>query len=46
MGPGLRSVNEKTGHTTEFQFSEVDYKGPVDDAMFTEQALVRDPGGH
>lgn len=38
--------NERTGHTTEFRFSNVDYKAPVDDAMFTEQALVRGPNWH
>ena len=33
--------NHKTGHYTEFQFSQVDYKSPVDDKLFTRQALKR-----
>lgn len=42
----VTAKNERTGHSTEFRFSEIDYKGPVEDSMFTEQALVRGPGGH
>ena len=34
-------LNHKTGHYTEFQFSQVDYKTPVDDKLFTRQALKR-----
>lgn len=42
----VTAKNERTGHVTEFRFSEIDYKGPVDDWMFTEQALIRGPGRH
>jgi hypothetical protein len=37
----VTATDLKTGHTTEFLFTEVDYETPVDDAKFTEQALVR-----
>jgi len=42
----VTAKNELTGHSTEFRFSEIDYKGPVEDSMFTEQALIRGPGRH
>lgn len=42
----VTAKNERTGHSTEFRFSEVDYKGPVEDSMFTEQALLRGPARH
>jgi hypothetical protein len=38
--------NEMTAHTTEFEFTEIDYKTPVDDSMFTEEALLRGPRRH
>ncbi len=38
--------NEKTGHTTEFRFTEIDYEGAVDDSMFSEEALLRGPRRH
>ncbi len=37
----LTIKNHKTGHFTEFQFSQVDYEAPVDDKLFTRQALKR-----
>ncbi len=40
------ATNHRTGHSTEFRFSEVDYKTPVDDSMFTEQALARGAPGN
>ncbi len=42
----VTATTHKTGHVTEFKFSEVDYKTPVDDAMFTEQALMRGARGN
>ncbi|MEO0443457.1 MAG: outer membrane lipoprotein-sorting protein, partial [Pseudomonadota bacterium] len=33
--------NHKTGHRTEFLFSDVDYRTAVDDRVFTRQALSR-----
>jgi predicted RND superfamily exporter protein len=33
--------NHKTGHHTEFSFSQVDYITPVKDRIFTRQALTR-----
>jgi len=33
--------NHKTGHQTNFTFSNVDYKSPVKDVLFTKQALRR-----
>lgn len=33
--------NHKTGHMTQFVFSDVDYSSPVKDALFTRQALSR-----
>lgn len=35
----LEIFNHKTGHSTLFQFSEVDYQTPVQDRLFTRQAL-------
>jgi len=37
----LHIVNHKTGHQTQFSFSEVDYKTPVKDSWFTKRALSR-----
>lgn len=37
----LTMSNHKTGHTTRFVFSEVDYTTPIDDQYFTRTALVR-----
>ena len=37
----LTAVNHKTGHSTIFTFSEVDYQAPVDDNMFAQRALRR-----
>jgi hydrophobe/amphiphile efflux-3 (HAE3) family protein len=31
--------NHRTGHHTEFIFSQVDYKTPVDDSLFTKRAM-------
>jgi outer membrane lipoprotein-sorting protein len=33
--------NHKTGHITQFVFSDVDYSSPVNDTLFTRQALSR-----
>lgn len=33
--------NHKTGHRTEFVFSEVDYQSEVDDQLFTRRSLTR-----
>lgn len=33
--------NHKTGHSTVFDFSEVDYKTPVKDSVFTKRALSK-----
>lgn len=33
--------NHKTGHASVFEFTEVDYKAPVSDDVFTERALKR-----
>jgi len=38
---GLHVVNHKTGHQTQFTFSDVDYKTPVKDSWFTKRALSR-----
>lgn len=35
----MKVNNHKTGHSTVFTFSDVDYKTPVDDSMFTERVL-------
>lgn len=37
----LTMRNHKTGHTTELLFSDVDYLTPIDDGVFTQQALKR-----
>ena len=37
----LTVVNHKTGHSTVFTFSDVDYQTPVDDSMFEQRALRR-----
>jgi uncharacterized protein len=37
----IEAHNEKTGHKTVLRFSDVDYKSPVDDELFTERALRR-----
>ena len=37
----LTAVNHKTGHSTIFTFSDVDYRAPVDDSMFEQRALRR-----
>lgn len=37
----LEVENHKTGHTTKFSFSEVDYQTPISDDLFTERALRR-----
>ena len=37
----LTMENHQTGHTTEFVFSDVDYKKPIDDSLFSQQALAR-----
>ncbi len=37
----LEMKNHKTGHYTEFVFSDVDYKTPVKDSLFTRQSLTR-----
>jgi outer membrane lipoprotein-sorting protein len=42
----ITATMHKTGHVTEFRFSEVDYTTPIDDAMFTEQALMRGARGN
>lgn len=38
--------NERSGHSTEFRFSEIDYEAPVEDWMFTRETLVRGPRRH
>ena len=37
----LTAVNHKTGHSTIFTFSDVDYQAPIDDSMFEQRALRR-----
>lgn len=37
----LRVVNHKTGHQTNWQVSEVDYKQGINDKLFTKNALTR-----
>jgi len=37
----LTAINHKTGHSTIFTFSDVDYRAPVDDSMFEQRALRR-----
>ena len=40
-GIRMRAQNHKTGHSTIFTFSEIDYKIDIEDEMFTERALKR-----
>lgn len=42
----VTATTHKTGHSTEFKFSEIDYATPVDDAIFTEQSLSRGARGN
>lgn len=42
----ITATMQKNGHVTEFRFSDVDYKTPIDDSMFTEQALARGARGN
>ncbi len=37
----LTAVNHKTGHSTIFAFSDVDYLAPIDDSMFEQRRLRR-----
>tara|TARA_R110002110_G_scaffold91264_2_gene237407 strand:- start:13069 stop:16263 length:3195 start_codon:yes stop_codon:yes gene_type:complete len=37
----LMVVNHQTGHQTHFVFTEVDYKTPVNDSLFSKRALER-----
>ena len=37
----MKVVNHKSGHKTEFTFSEVDYEKEVKDKIFTRQAITR-----
>jgi len=37
----LTTVNHKTGHSTIFTFSDVDYRAAIDDSMFEQRALRR-----
>lgn len=37
----LEATHHKTGHSSLFRFSDVDYRAPVPDARFSRQALVR-----
>ncbi len=37
----VTATNLKTGHSSIFQFTEVDYASPVDDVLFTERSLAR-----
>ncbi|NOX69727.1 MAG: outer membrane lipoprotein-sorting protein [Gammaproteobacteria bacterium] len=39
----LTTVNHKSGHSTIFTFSDVDYRTPVDDSMFEQRTLRRGP---
>jgi hypothetical protein len=34
-------TNHRTGHSTRFIFTDVDYQTPVKDSMFTRKALER-----
>jgi len=38
---GLHILNHKTGHQTQFTFSDIDYKTPVKNSWFTKRALSR-----
>ena len=40
-GIRMRAQNHKSGHSTLFTFSEIDYETDIDDEMFTERALKR-----
>lgn len=37
----LLMSNHQTGHSTELLFSDVDYETPIDEGLFTQQALKR-----
>lgn len=37
----LTMTNHKTGHTSVFEFSEVDYQTPVKDSLFSQRSLTR-----
>lgn len=37
----MRAQNHKSGHSTLFTFSEIDYETDIEDEMFTERALKR-----
>ncbi|MCF6293124.1 MAG: outer membrane lipoprotein-sorting protein [Robiginitomaculum sp.] len=37
----LKVENHKTGHTTKFTFSDIDYQKEISDDLFTERALRR-----
>ncbi len=37
----FRVINHKTGHQTNFIFSNTDYQTPIEEGMFTEQKLIR-----
>ncbi len=37
----LTAVNHKTGHSSIFTFSDVDYESPIDEGMFEQRALRR-----
>lgn len=37
----IRCENLKTGHTTTFQFTDIDYASPIDDRLFTVAAMRR-----
>ena len=37
----IKLENHKTGHKTEFVFSEIDYLTPVDDDLFSKRAMER-----
>jgi hypothetical protein len=37
----LTMSNHQTGHTTELLFADVDYQTPIDEGLFTQQALKR-----
>lgn len=39
----LTTVNHKSGHSTIFTFSDVDYRTPIDDSMFEQRTLRRGP---
>ncbi len=42
----ITAATERTGHSTELRFTDIDYEARVDDLMFTPQALIRGPGRH